>query len=102
MIIEPTTLLNAVEASGASNSYDVHELSNLTFSIIATNVGDSGGTVDIEASPDGTNWAVISTHAFTENGKVEQSFSQQAHKYIRANVSAYTDGTYTVKFIGQY
>jgi len=95
-----TTLLNAVTSTGTSDYLDCSINKNITFQIIAASVS-TGGTVDIEASLDGTNYGVISTNAISGNGSTFFTISQKVYKYLRANLSARTDGTYTVKVIRQ-
>lgn len=90
-----STILNAVTATGASTDYDVYRWKDKTFYIVASSV-TTGGTVLIQTSPDGTNWSTISTNAITANGTTEVSITGMFHRYIRANLSARTDGTYTV------
>lgn len=88
------TLLSAVTSTGAGSAVDTLNYSLFTFFINASSV-TSGGTVDIEAISPAGDWAVISTNAVSADGDTavqkEGAFSQ-----LRANLSARTDGTYTV------
>lgn len=90
----PITNLNAVTATGAAISVDVSNYHNFTIHIISSAI-TSGGTVKVEHSLNGTNWATISTVAITANGVNEVSISNQAYRYLRTNLTARTDGTYT-------
>lgn len=104
-------LLNAVTATGASTDVTVLDKARLTFVVVASSV-TTGGTLKFQGSPDGTNYVDISTFAagaltaaasqaisadgtyiFTVDGRV-------AVKHIRANLSARTDGTYSVYLFG--
>jgi len=89
-----TTLLSAVTSTGAGSAIISLEYSLFSFFINASSV-TSGGTVDIEALSPAGDWVVISTNAISADGDTivqkEGAFSQ-----IRANVSARTDGTFTV------
>ena len=91
-------LLNAVTAVGASDSVDVSSYNKLTFHIIATSV-TTGATIKIQHSLDGTNWVDVSTTNVSASGNTEVAFSDVKYKYVRANVTSYTDGTFTVTMI---
>ena len=98
----PTTLLDAVTGTGASTPIiDVSNFRCHTFHIIAASVS-TGGTMDIEHSLNGTNWVKVNTTAISETGNTEFSVSRKQYKFIRANLSARTDGTYTVIMINGY
>jgi len=90
-----STILDAVTATGASATIDAQNWVNKTFYIIASSV-TTGGTVTIETSADGTNWAVIGTVTVDGNGTDEVAVTGMFHRYVRANVATRTDGTYTV------
>lgn len=88
------TLLAAVTDTGAGTAYESLNYSRFTFFIKAASV-TTGGTVDIEALSPAGDWTVVSTNAISADGdtvvQTDGAFSQ-----VRANVSARTDGTYTV------
>lgn len=92
------SILDGVTTTGASSAYDCTNYSMITFQIIAASV-TTGGTMLIQSSLDGTNWGTISTTAVSANGSTIVSISQEKHRWIRANLSARTDGTYTVHMI---
>lgn len=95
-----TTLMSAQTAIGAGVSDIDYSLNkNITFQIIGADT--SVGTVDIEASLDGTSWGSISSNAIAANGSTFVSISGQVHKYLRPNVTAYTSGNFTVKVVRQ-
>lgn len=95
------TVLDGVVATGASTDYDVQNWENKTFYIVASSI-TTGGTVLIQTSGDNSNWATISTNAITGNGTTEVAVTGMLHRYIRANLSARVDGTYTViMFLGE-
>jgi hypothetical protein len=89
------TLLDAVEASGASTAVHVLQYNIYTFQITADSITD-GATLSIEASLDGDNWALYETYTLTADGTQIYTISKEKVKYVRANLSSYTDGTYTV------
>ena len=89
-----TVLLNAVVATGASASASVLELTDHTFFILAAGV-TTGATILLEASPDGSNWYLVQSVAVAVTGNTTQRI-QGAFPFLRANISARTDGTYTV------
>ena len=90
-----TPLLDAVTATGASDWIDVSMYKNQTFYIVATSV-TSGGTMKIQATPDESNVVDIDTQVIGSNTVIEVSFSGIQRKKIRANLTARTDGTYSV------
>jgi hypothetical protein len=83
------TLLSGVAATGAS-------LGIRTDGAAPAHVQVSGitvGTVAVQGSVDGTTWATVST-ALTADGIVTLT---SPPPYIRANVTAFTSGSITVK-----
>jgi len=88
------TLLSSVSATGAGSSFSVERSKGWTFVIAASSV-TSGGTVDIEAYI-GSAWRVIHSQAVTANGNTMVRDDHGHYEQIRANVSARTDGTYSV------
>ena len=84
-----STLLNAVTATGASPSMGTD--SNKPAFIQAS--GITVATVTAQGSVDNTTWSTIGT-AITADGLIT---IQNPPPYIRANVTAYTSGTITVK-----
>ena len=86
-----TTLLNGVTATGASLSVGTDSNKPAFIQISGLTVG----TVAAQGSVDNTNWATIET-ALTANGIVT---IQNAPKYLRANVTAWTSGSITAKVL---
>jgi hypothetical protein len=83
------TLLSGVSATGASQSIR-------TDGAVPSHIQVSGitiGTVAVQGSVDGTTWATVAT-ALTADGIVTLA---SPPPYIRANVTAFTSGTITVK-----
>lgn len=83
------TLLSGVAATGASQEIR-------TDGLVPAHVQISGitiGTVAVQGSVDGTTWATVAT-ALTADGIVTLATPTP---YIRANVTAFTSGTITVK-----
>ena len=88
------TLLSSVVATGAGSSFSVERSKGWTF-VIASSAVTTGGTVDIEAYIGGS-WFVIHSEAVTANGSVMVRDDHGHYEQIRGNVSARTDGTYSV------
>lgn len=86
--------LDAVVVTGAGTLQSTRGHFELTITIIATDV-TTGATIDLEGSPDGTEWVQLTTRTVTANGNFVD-VTTGAHRFIRANVTARTDGTYTV------
>ena len=89
------TMLNAVVATGASSAVGCLEHNKMTFHIIASSVS-TGGTMKIQHTLDGTNYYGVATINITSNGVSEVVVENQVYKKVRANLTARTDGTYTV------
>lgn len=96
--IPAVTLLDGVTATGASDAQDVSSYDKKTFHVVASSVS-TGGTVKIQTSLDNTNWVDLHEESITANGTTEIAVNGYKHKYIRANLTARTDGTYTVIMI---
>ena len=90
--------LNAVTATGASQQQDTFGSDNISMVVDASSV-TVGATVEFQASADGTNWFTIDTRVVSGDG-ITIDNDQNFHKLVRANVTAYTDGTYTVTIQG--
>lgn len=88
------TLLSSVSTTGAGSSFSVERSKGWTFVIAASSV-TTGGTVDIEAYI-GSAWRVIHSQAVTADGNTMVRDDHGHYEQIRANVSARTDGTYSV------
>lgn len=83
------TLLSGVTTTGASPSVR-------TDGLVPAHVQISGitiGTVTVQGSVDGTSWAALAT-ALTADGMVTLD---SPPPYVRANVTAFTSGSITVK-----
>jgi dihydroorotate dehydrogenase len=87
----PITLLNAVEATGASRAVQA-DAGQPAFLQVS---GITSATVALEGSLDGANWSTIGT-ALTANGMVTVA---NAPKYLRANCTVYVTGTITAKIM---
>lgn len=92
-------LLSAVTDTGASVEIDVSNFNKLTFHIIASGV-TSGGTMKIQHSIDGTNYADVAEETVDDNGVTEVVVENRKYKFVRANLTARTDGTFTVLVFG--
>lgn len=98
----PTTVLNAVTATGrGTTNVDGRKASGSTWYITASSV-TSGGTVKIEANvADNTtaaNYATLATVNVTADG-TQVVTVDEPHCFLNANLSARTDGTFTVKCV---
>lgn len=94
----PSDLLSAVTATGASATKTVPgdiSVQTLRYFVVASAV-TTGGTVLIQGSHDGTNWATLATQAVSANGTTTGTVTGPIGKYWRVNLSARTDGTYSV------
>ena len=84
-----TTILNAVTATGASISVATDSNKPAFIQVSGLTIG----TVAAQGSVDNSIWNTIDT-ALTANGLITIT---DPPPYIRANVTAYTSGTITVK-----
>jgi hypothetical protein len=85
-----TTLLNAVEATGPSDPVNAQDRNSFSIEITGT------ASVDIEGSIDGTLWHVLDTVTETDI-----SLLVDWTPFMRANVTALTDGAVTVIWRGR-
>ena len=92
------TLLSAVTTTGAGSSFSVERSKGWTF-IIASSSVTTGGTVDIQAYIGGA-WYTIHSEAVIADGAVMVRDDHGHYEKIRGNVSARTDGTYSVYATG--
>lgn len=92
-----STLLSAVTTTGASPEVDFTDFTMATFYITSSGV-TTGGTMTIQAkSPSGT-WINIDSRTIVANGDIVVAVSG-AFYALRANLTARTDGTYTVQVV---
>lgn len=95
------TLLNRAVATGASSAVPVETSNKQTFQIKATSVS-TGGTMKIQGSISGIDtddWSDIATVTVSADGNTDVAVVGLGYKYMRANLTARTDGTYTVKLL---
>ena len=105
------TLLDAVTSTGASTDVYTLDKNGITIEITASSVS-TGGTIKIQGTSDNTNYGDLGVDDNT--GTISQSITIDADgtyyyevvnassvKYMRANLSSRTDGTYTVKMTGR-
>jgi hypothetical protein len=94
-------VLNAVTAAGASTAVNVLDKSRIIFIVDATNV-TTGFDISIEGSPNGDDWGEVGIEdkQGVEAGSININSNGiylyrvvDAPKYIRANITSYTDGT---------
>jgi hypothetical protein len=87
----PTTLLNAVGATGASRAVQA-DAGQPAFLQVS---GITSATVVLQGSLDGENWSTLGA-ALTADGLVTVA---NAPKYLRANCTVYVTGTITAKIM---
>lgn len=86
----PITLLSAVVATGASRAVQV----DAGLPAFLQSTGITVATVTFEGSLDGTNWSIRGTMSADSIVTLAN-----APPYLRANVTAWTSGTITVKIL---
>lgn len=96
--------LDAVTATGASSGIDTGECVGGTIWYIRASSVTSGATIQIQSGYDRdssstTDWATIASVTVTANGLTVVNV-EQPHRFMRVNISARTDGTYTVVKFG--
>ena len=96
--LEKKTLLSSVVTTGAGSAFSVERSKGWTF-VIASSSVTTGGTVDIEAYIGGS-WFIVHSEAITANGAVMVRDDHGHYEKIRGNVSARTDGTYSIYATG--
>jgi hypothetical protein len=87
-------LLNAVAVVGASNPARVDRYRRFTFYIEAS-VITTGGTMKIQSFTPSGQWVDLDSRVISANGTTVVTVDG-AFELLRANLSARTDGTYTV------
>lgn len=87
-------VLDAVVAIGESETINSMGHTNIGMTVKATAVTD-GGAVKLQGSVDGSTWYDLATDTVTGNGTTN-NVAVGYHPYLRVNVTARTDGTYTV------
>lgn len=94
------TLLSAVGATGESSAVDCGDIDTKTIYIVAATV-TTGATIAVQTSYDNTNWVSIHSEVVTATGVTEIAVVGLYQKYVRVNVTSWTDGAYTVYFFGK-
>src|SRR5689334_5181270 len=94
------SLLSAVAATGAGTSQDLgpKAIENARYILKSATI-TSGGTVKIQGSEDETTWYDITTIAVTTTGNTSAQVTGPLPRYVRGNLTARTDGTYTLDLI---
>lgn len=88
--------LTAVVTTGAGATVSASNASQSVWQIVATGV-TTGGTLVIQGSVDGTSWYTITSTAVSATGNTGVVVTG-AHPYLRSNLTARTDGTFTVSY----
>lgn len=92
--LQKITLLDGVTTAAAGSEFSVERSKGWTFTIASSSV-TSGATVDVEAYI-GSGWRVVHSETVTADGNVVVRDDHGHYEKIRGNVSARTDGTYSV------
>jgi len=92
------TLLSAVTSTGAGTAITTNKIKGWTYVITASSV-TTGGTVAIQAELNGS-WKTIHSEAVTADGDIVVRDEHGHYTQLRGNVTARTDGTYTVSATG--
>lgn len=94
-------LLDAVTASGAGAGWTSEDYDNLTFVIRSS--GTVSATIEIQAWSDELgDWFTIDTQELTTAGDTIVRDATGSYQQIRANVTTYSSGTFTVVAIGRF
>ena len=93
-MLQTIRIMNAQGAAGAGTV--VHEVSGTRLGVYIQTV--STATVKIETSPDGVTWFDTSIVGKTANGYFHLD---ELHRFVRANVTAWTAGSVTVDVVQQ-
>jgi len=94
------TLLDGVITTGAGDAISCTQQKGWTYVITAASV-TTGGTVAIEAYLNGA-WKEIHSEAITADGDTLVRDDHGHYEKLRGNVTARTDGTYTVSASGSW
>jgi hypothetical protein len=90
------TLLSAVTATGAGNAVTSSYYRSFTAFYNSTGTITTGATINLEAQVDGSTWLPIDTRTFTSTTTRAVVQFDGVFSALRANLTARTDGTYTV------
>jgi hypothetical protein len=94
-----TTLLNAVTSTGAGSGVDALEYNCFAFFINAASV-TTGGTVKIQGLTPANDWVDINETTVSADGDTLVQ-KDGAYLQVRANLTARTDGTFTVSMVAK-
>ena len=78
------------DVSGRSINYSMY--------ITSTSTSD-GGVIGLEGSEDGTNWVSLTSTTITTDTTTLLSSINKPARYLRGNMTTYTDGTYVATII---
>jgi len=95
--LQKNTLLNGVSANTTGGANGTEHAKGWTFSITAT--GSANATINIEAYV-GASWYSIHEEAITSAGSFMVRDDEGHYEKLRAVVSGYSDGTFTVYATG--
>ena len=92
--LQKITLLSGVNTAATGSSFSVERSKGWTFTIVSSSV-TSGATVNVEAYIGG-DWRIVHSETVTADGNVVVRDDHGHYEKIRGDVSARTDGTYSV------
>ncbi len=90
--LQTIRIMNAQGAAGAGAAHEV------TGDRLGFYISVGTATVDIETSPDGATWLKTSIAGKTASGYFALN---ELHRFVRANVTAFTSGAVTVDLVQQ-
>ena len=96
--VAASTNLNAVGAITVGADITMTAFKSITFIITATGV-TTGGTMLIQGTLDGTTYVTLKSIAITANGSDVFTIVDEPYLAVRSNLSAWTDGAFTSKYI---
>lgn len=86
-----TAVTSGTVATGNNQHHTIHIISSAV---------TSGGTFQVKTSIDGTNYSINQVVPVTSNTVTEIVLSSRRYTHIAVPLTARTDGTYTVKYLG--
>lgn len=98
--LDKKTLLSSVSATGAGTAFSVERSKGWTFTIVSSSV-TSGATVEIQAYlSDSSAWHTIHSQDVVADGSIMVRDDHGHYEKLRGNITARTDGTYSVYATG--
>lgn len=99
--VAATTSLSAVTSTGAGTAVDLGVAIQQPVMAVLASAVTTGGTIVLQGSLDNTNWYTIASGTISANGTtVVAATTPTPARYLRANLTVRTDGTYTALVAG--